>query len=68
MAIKNTNIVIPSEAGIASVPGHGLQENPGFRQDDRIVGLLGCRNNNRIYLMFFPVLAMNVIFHERTTR
>jgi len=46
MAIKHAKIVIPAEAGIFSMSGQGLQEDPGFRQDDRIVGLLGCRSNN----------------------
>ena len=45
MAIKHAKIVIPAEAGISSMPGQGLQEDPGFRQDDRIVGLFGCRSN-----------------------
>jgi hypothetical protein len=46
MAIKHARIVITAEAGIASMPGQGLQEDPGLRQDDRIVGLLGCRSNS----------------------
>ena len=45
MAIKHTKIVNPAEAGIATMPGQGLQEDPGLRQDDRIVGLFGCRSN-----------------------
>jgi hypothetical protein len=48
MAIKHAKIYIPAKAGIFSMPGQGLQEDPGFRQDDRIVGLLGCRSNKFI--------------------
>jgi len=46
MAIKHATIIIPAETGIATMPGHGSQADLGFRQDDRIVGLLGCRSNN----------------------
>jgi len=46
MAIKHAKIVIPAEAGISSLPGQGLQEDPGFRRDGDIVGLFGCRSNN----------------------
>jgi hypothetical protein len=48
MAIAHAKIVIPAEAGISSMPGQGLQEDPGLRRDDRIVGLLGCHSNNPI--------------------
>jgi hypothetical protein len=45
MAIKHARIVIPAKAGIFSMLGQDLQEDPGFRQDDGIVGLFGCRGN-----------------------
>jgi len=51
MAIKHAKIVIPAEAGISSLPGQGLQEDPGFRRDDDIVGLFGCRSNNINFLV-----------------
>jgi hypothetical protein len=41
MAIKNTKIVIPAEAGISSMPNYGLQEYHGFRRDDGGDGLFG---------------------------
>ena len=31
MAIKHTKFVIPAKAGISSMPGQGVQEDPGFR-------------------------------------
>jgi hypothetical protein len=47
MAIKRAKVVIPAETGIAFMPDEGLQKDPGFRRDDRNVGLLGCCNNKR---------------------
>jgi len=34
MAINHAKIVIPAEAGIATIPGQGLQEDPGLRRDE----------------------------------
>jgi len=36
-----------AEAGIFPMPGQSLQEDPGFRRDDRIVGLFGRRRNKK---------------------
>jgi len=57
MAIKHAKIVIPAEAGISSLPGQGLQEDPGFRRDDDIVGLFGCRSNNQTLVFGCPCPA-----------
>ena len=48
MAIKHAQIVIPADAGIASMSGQACEKIPAFAGMTGFVGLFACRSNSSV--------------------